>query len=170
MVSVDGSGEIPLNLIQGGEYMANISGLLPFGKKTRIAVVITAESGTGEKSVLETLLLLRDKPSFIRVQHVPITACKSGNDISIKAVVDSAYPLRKAILHYSYVNQFEEMHGVDLVHKDNEYSAIIPGSYIVPEWDLLYYFEFVDELGSGIIYPDFREQTPYWVINTREGK
>ena len=47
-----------------------------------------------------------------------------------------------------------------IVVAEPRYSFVVDGDYI-------YYFEFVDELGSGIIYPDFRVQTPYWVINTR---
>jgi hypothetical protein len=161
---------IPMQLCQGSEYHADLRKVLPFDSKSRVNVTINAETEKGKKAAIETTVLLRVNPSKIIVDHTPVTACKSGTDVTINAVVDSALPIRKAILHYSYVNQFEKMEDIEFAHNGNEYSAVIPGSYIVPHWDLLYYFEFVDELGSGIIYPDFREQTPYWVINTREGK
>jgi hypothetical protein len=170
VVSIDGGAPVPLKLIQGGEYAADLSANLPFGEKRRVSCVITADSVNGKSSKAETSILLRDKPSTFKVQHVPVSGCKAGEDLIIKAVIDSSIPLRKAKLHYSYVNQFEEMRGVDLKPNGNEYQAIIPGSYIITQWDLLYYFELVDELGSGIIYPDFREQTPYWVVNTRVKK
>ena len=166
-VTVDGTAPVPLRLIRGNEYCADLSCILPFGKKNRVGAAVYAESKTGKTSNIDTVLLLRDRQSYIRVHHIPITGCRAGSDIIVKAVIDSAYPLRKAILHYSYVNQFEKMRDIDFASNGSEYSAVIPGSCIVPEWDMLYYFEFTDETGSGIIYPDFREQTPYWVINTR---
>jgi hypothetical protein len=163
-LSIDGGTPVPLKLRQGCEYSADLGDLPPFGKKIRTPCIITAESSGGKRSRRESILLLRDKASEIRVTHTPVNTGKAGKDIPIKAIISSAYPLRKALLHYSYVNQFEEIHTVDLKAAKNEYTAIIPGTYIDPQWDLLYYFELVDELGSGIIYPDMRTRTPYWVI------
>ena len=168
-LSIEGAFAIPLRLIQGREYCVDMAGYLPFGKKVRVNAVICAETNAGKKSTIETVLILREMDSFIKIKHNPVVSCKSGDDVSIHINFDSAYPLRKAILHYSYVNQFEKMNDVDFSvaeNGQNQMTALIPGTYIVPEWDLLYYFEFVDETGFGIIYPDFREQTPYWVIKT----
>jgi hypothetical protein len=131
-LSIDGGAPVPLKLRQGCEYAAGLGNLPLFGKKTRASCIITAESPGGRKSRRESILLLRDKPSEIRVTHRPVSSCTAGEDITIKAVISSAYPLRKALLRYSYVNQFEEMHAADLKAEDNEYTAVSRNLYQSP--------------------------------------
>ena len=38
--------------------------------------------------------------------------------------------------------------------KEGEYDAVIPGADIDPKFDLMYYFEVMDNAGNGMIYPD----------------
>jgi len=48
--------------------------------------------------------------------------------------------------------------------ENGTYSAEIPANAFDQQWDILYYFEATDIYGYGVIRPDFRERTPYCVI------
>ena len=47
------------------------------------------------------------------------------------------------------------------------YRAVIPGDSIDPAWDLMVFFEFLFADGRATRWPDWRIQTPYFVIPTR---
>jgi hypothetical protein len=40
---------------------------------------------------------------------------------------------------------------------------VIPGEFIVPNWDIMYLIEVVDISGSGTFYPDFNGRQPFVV-------
>ena len=44
------------------------------------------------------------------------------------------------------------------------WSATIPGEFIVPEWDLMYFVEVMDENGNGRIFPDLEQGAPYVIV------
>ncbi len=105
------------------------------------------------------------KASAFDVHHEPVKSCVLGRAIPVFLSVESTYPIRKAVLHYSHVNQFEGMQEIAMECEGGVWRASIPADYPKYEWDLLYYIELVDEIGNGMIYPDFRFQTPYYVIS-----
>lgn len=39
----------------------------------------------------------------------------------------------------------------------------IPGTFITPQWDMMYYLELIDRNGKGRIFPDLNVETPYVV-------
>ena len=48
--------------------------------------------------------------------------------------------------------------------KAGEYAATIPGIEVDPRFDLMYFFETMDNAGNGKIYPDLERETPYVVV------
>ena len=44
------------------------------------------------------------------------------------------------------------------------WSATIPGEFIVPEWDLMYFVEVMDAQGCGRISPDLEDGAPYVIV------
>lgn len=46
----------------------------------------------------------------------------------------------------------------------NLYSAEIPGSFIIPELNIIYFVETMDNAGNGKQYPDFRIEAPYVIV------
>jgi hypothetical protein len=67
------------------------------------------------------------------------------------------------------VNQKEDYETLAMTQKGNTdaYSASIPGAFITPQWDLMYYIEIVDGRGTGKIYPDLEQETPYVMQRVR---
>jgi hypothetical protein len=41
------------------------------------------------------------------------------------------------------------------------YVARVPGSFINPKWDLMYFVEAIDKHGNGRNYPDLDVESPY---------
>lgn len=117
-----------------------------------------------EKTTEYIKVKIKDRDSRFDINHDPVSECNSGEDIKIRLSVKSSNKLKVVKLHYSHVNQFKELESVDMAQGINAYEACIPASYVQREWNILYYFEIVDEFGEGLIYPDFRERTPYYVI------
>ena len=44
------------------------------------------------------------------------------------------------------------------------YQAEIPGNFVVPEWDIMYFIEALDMKGNGRMYPDLDNEMPYIVV------
>ena len=44
------------------------------------------------------------------------------------------------------------------------YTAAIPGSFIVPEWDLMYFIEVIDQNGQCWKVPDLELEMPYVIV------
>jgi hypothetical protein len=42
--------------------------------------------------------------------------------------------------------------------------ATIPGDFIVPQWDMMYFVEAVDQQGHGWKVPDFEKEMPYVIV------
>ena len=45
------------------------------------------------------------------------------------------------------------------------YEAVIPGIFIVPAWDLMYFVEAMDTPGNGRMYPDMDNEMPYVIVH-----
>jgi hypothetical protein len=45
-----------------------------------------------------------------------------------------------------------------------KYVATIPGSFIVPEWDLMYFVEALAENRDGVMAPDMEQGMPYVIV------
>ena len=48
------------------------------------------------------------------------------------------------------------------------YHAVIPGDFIVPEWNLMYFVESLDSLGNGCMIPDLEKEMPYVIVKTEQ--
>jgi hypothetical protein len=86
-----------------------------------------------------------------------------GSDLAVRARVTAPAGVRWIRLRYRHVNQKEDYQTLPMIEEGNAgiYRAIIPGAFITPQWDLMYYIEIVDANGTGKIYPDLEHDTPY---------
>jgi hypothetical protein len=48
--------------------------------------------------------------------------------------------------------------------KTGWYTAAIPGTFIDPKWDLMYFVEVVGKNGAGRMYPDMERELPYVIV------
>jgi hypothetical protein len=60
-------------------------------------------------------------------------------------------------LHYRHLDQSEKWRIAEMrpARNSSEYEATIPGSFVVPGWDLMSAIEAVDESGNGAFFPNW---------------
>jgi hypothetical protein len=77
--------------------------------------------------------------------------------------------ISSAHLRYRHLTQFEDYRTVEM-QQDPEtglWSGTIPGDFITPEWDLMYFVEVLDNQGNGRMVPDLDEEMPYVVVELK---
>lgn len=69
-------------------------------------------------------------------------------------------------LRYRHLTQFEDYHTVEMRpdQATGLWLGTIPGDFVVPEWDLMYFIEVMDTQGNGRMYPDLDVEMPYVVV------
>ena len=40
----------------------------------------------------------------------------------------------------------------------------MPGDFIIPQWDFMYFIEAEDKAGNGTIWPDLEKEMPYIIV------
>ena len=108
------------------------------------------------------------KPPVAVLSDPLATAIRPGVDLLVQAKVPDPDDLRWIRLRYRHVNQKEDYQTLPMVRGGNGlYQTVIPGSFITPQWDLMYYIEVVGADGAGRIYPNLDHETPYILQQVR---
>ncbi len=100
------------------------------------------------------------------VTFVPPTCVTAGRDLVICIRCESPTPSTVRCYH-RIAHQALDFDRVDMRSEGDGYRAVIPGDSIDPAWDLMVFFEFLFDDGRATRWPDWRTQTPYFVITTR---
>lgn len=126
---------------------------LPARTERRRAFPITVYDGTGRPP---------------EIKHTPVHQAVPGTDIAVAAEVSAQRQLQAFRIHYRYANQYYEWQVVDyeLAPDGRTGTVYIPGDYVIPEWDIMYYLEAVDDVGRGTFWPksDWVHTIPYQVV------
>jgi hypothetical protein len=86
----------------------------------------------------------------------------------VTAKVTDASRIERVLLYYRPTRQTMEYSILEMdPGKGNLYSAVIPGEALTTEFDLIYFFEVVDEFGNGAFYPDPDKEDPNIVVKIR---
>jgi hypothetical protein len=114
--------------------------------------------------MLQRATMSLPKPPAIRLSRA--TAAKPGKDLTITAAADNPSNLAWIRLRYRHLTQFEDYESVDMVlHPETgKFVASIPGSFIVPQWDLMYFVEALAKNGAGQMAPDLEREAPYVIV------
>jgi hypothetical protein len=95
------------------------------------------------------------------IRHEPPPAAPAGQPLSLSLTVKGV--TRPVVrLHYRPLNQLEAFQTIE-----GGTSFTIPGEHITSRWDLMYYFEILNQQKTGWFHPDPATATPYFVIATR---
>jgi hypothetical protein len=101
-----------------------------------------------------------------RVELEPTPVARPGKDLTVTARVLDPSGVKSVQLRYRHLTQFEDYRAEEM-RPDAQtglWSATIPGAFIVPRWDLMYFVEAIDSQGNGRMYPDMEAQTPYVIV------
>jgi hypothetical protein len=69
-------------------------------------------------------------------------------------------------LRYRHVTQFEDYATLEMLPtgEPGGFTATLPGKFIVPEWNLMYFIEVIDSRGHGGNWPDLAKEMPYVIV------
>ena len=87
------------------------------------------------------------------VEHDRILTAPPGQPLQITAHATDPSGVRSLRLRYRHVTQYEDYQTLDMhpTGRPNEYAATIPGEFLVPRWDAMYFIEAIDGEGNGTI-------------------
>lgn len=95
-----------------------------------------------------------------------VKSARPGQPVTVVAQVSDPSGVRWVRLRYRHLTQFEDYETVEM-RRDRQtglWSGTIPGDFVVPEWDLMYFIETMDNAGNGRMYPDLDVEMPYVVV------
>ena len=103
-------------------------------------------------------------PLSIRVERA--RSATPGQDLVITVAIDGSPQLEWIRLRYRHLTQFEDYQSVEMAWDPQlkKFAASIPGNFIVPQWDVMYSVEAVDQQGHGRKVPDLEEEMPYVIV------
>ena len=94
------------------------------------------------------------------------TCATAGRDLELRIRCES--PIPSAVRCYHRIaHQALDFDRVDMHSDGDGHRVVIPGDSIDPAWDLMVFFEFLFDAGRATRWPDWRIQTPYFVIPTK---
>jgi hypothetical protein len=97
-------------------------------------------------------------------------ACVNGEDLTVEVRTSELNEFDGMTLHYRHTNQAEGAFvTTEMTRTDGGYSAVIPGDYVDPEWDLLVYVGTSDEAGNAVLCPGLYHPShpePYCIVET----
>lgn len=104
------------------------------------------------------------RPLSISVARVPTAT--PGRDLTVTATAPSEPKLKWIRLRYRHLTQFEDYQSVEMTldPTTGKYVGTIPGTFIVPEWDLMYFVAAVTTSGVGRMVPDLEQGMPYVTV------
>ncbi|MCX6618639.1 MAG: hypothetical protein NTZ98_21395, partial [Acidobacteria bacterium] len=153
-----------------GRYQAEIPHAAAEGE-LRYVIEVTDAGGRravypprGQAEPFVVTITADQRPPEVRLER-PATA-KPGQALRVAARVTDPSGVRSVRLRYRHLTQFEDYRTLQMTRDQNSglYEANIPGDFIVPQWDLMYFIEAVDGQGNGRIYPDLETETPYVIV------
>ena len=132
------------------------------------AIILHDEVSCEHASQHYSLSLCENVPD-IQLEHTPVSTAECGKDLRISATISADSEISAVNLCYSRMNQ---MHPAEKLAMSciggGKYSVVLPGEYLEPRYDVMYYFEVICADGAGRNLPDFRRQTPYYVVKTQK--
>ncbi len=100
------------------------------------------------------------------VEHARVRLAPPGVPLRIVAKVTDASGVASVRLRYRHVTQFEDYATLEMkpTSEPGVFSATVPGDFIVPQWDFMYFLEVIDRAGNGANWPDLAKEMPYVIV------
>jgi hypothetical protein len=92
-----------------------------------------------------------------------------GRDYVVSAAVTAPGGVKSVRLRYRHLTQIEDYQTAEMTldAKSGQYAGRIPGSFIDPKWELMYFVEVIGNNHASRMYPDADSETPYVVATVK---
>jgi hypothetical protein len=106
------------------------------------------------------------------ISHQPILTAPASKPLTIRAKVNSPNDVKWVQVLYRSVNQTKDYETLEMKPVDDQgnYEAVIPADKIDPRFDFMYLIQAMDSQHHGVMFPDFNQQTPYFVVRLERGE
>ncbi len=101
-----------------------------------------------------------------RIEGSRLTTAKIGAPLHITAKVSSSSAVASVTLRYRHLTQYEDYASLTMTPTatPGEFAATVPGKFLVPQWDFMYFIEATDRAGHGRMWPDLATEQPYVIV------
>jgi hypothetical protein len=96
-------------------------------------------------------------------RHDTGTRAQPGQPLPLRLSISNTAHVSRVRLHYRPLNQLAEFKTIE---KPPGEEFIIPGSDISGDYDLMYYFEILNDVNGGWFQPNPAMETPYYILKT----
>ena len=106
------------------------------------------------------------------IVHQPILSAPALKPLAIRAAVHSAAGIKWVQVLYRSLDQTQDYETLPLQLTDgkgNYEGVILPGK-LNPRFDFMYFIQVMDNEHHGAMFPDFNQQTPYFVVRLQRGQ
>ena len=167
----ESSNRVPMVRIAPSVYEASAPGA---ARDTQVSYMIEARDAEGRAAAFPAnrqpilLEITSDvEPPDVNVER-PDKAVP-GRDLLVRALAHDDSGVKTMRLRYRHLTQFENYRTAEMRYdaESGLYAALIPGDFITPDWNLIYFIEAIDNKGNGRIYPDLDREAPYVVVETK---
>jgi hypothetical protein len=159
-----------LNAINSRQFKVD---LFPIAENESISYFLEVQNNTGEKitfpkdgkeNPIVVFSSADDTPPDVEL--LPVSVANPLKPLKIKVRANGPSDIKWVRLRYRHVTQFEDYKVLEMVSKGPHgvYAAEIPGDFIVPEWDIMYFVEVMDLAGNGKMFPDLEKEIPYVIV------
>jgi len=106
------------------------------------------------------------------ISHEPILTAPAQRPLTIRVNVKSPDGVKWVQVLYRSVNQTKDYETLALTPVDDKgnYEAVIPADKIDPQFDFMYFIQAMDTQRRGVMFPDFNNQTPYFIVRLNRDK
>jgi Beta-agarase/YXIM esterase-like, galactose-binding domain-like len=108
-----------------------------------------------------------NKPPVITVDETETSEGQADKPLTVRAQVEDPSGVESVWVRFRSVNQKQDYATIQMLPtgRNDEYTAQIPGSYLDPRWNFMYFIEAFDNKGNGTIFPDLNKEAPYIVVS-----
>jgi hypothetical protein len=108
-----------------------------------------------------------DPLAQLRVVHDRPASATPGRALRLVVRASDPSGIASVRVRYRHVTQFENYATIDLqpTGAPETFAGAIPGEFIVPQWDLMYFVEVATKSGAGARWPDFAREAPYVIVS-----
>ncbi len=101
-----------------------------------------------------------------QIAHTRPASAQLGQPLRLVARVTAPAGIASVKLRYRHVTQFEDYQSLEMTRlgESDDFAATVPGDFLVPQWDFMYFIEATSRVGHGIQWPDLAQESPYVII------
>jgi len=108
-------------------------------------------------------------PAVPRVAHTRPVSVRPGEPLRLAVRVTAPAGITSVRLRYRHVTQFEDYATLEMQRTGDtdEFTATVPGDFLVPQWDFMYFVEATARAGHGVQWPDLAQEAPYVIVKLK---